>query len=44
MQVWVTRTVRKGGKVIHRETYYSNYSRVTGIVLVGTGTSDSDSK
>jgi vancomycin resistance protein YoaR len=44
MQVWVTRTVRKGGKVIHRETFYSNYSRVTGIVLVGTGTADSDSK
>jgi len=35
MQVWVTRTVRKGGKVIHKETYYSNYARITGITLVG---------
>ena len=35
MQVWVTRTVRKGGKVIHKETYFSNYARITGITLVG---------
>lgn len=36
MQVWVTRTVRdRNGKVIHKETYYSNYARVTGITLVG---------
>jgi vancomycin resistance protein YoaR len=34
-QVWVTRTVRKGGKVIHKETYFSNYARITGITLVG---------
>ena len=35
-QVWVTRTVRdKNGKVIHRDEYYSNYARITGIVLVG---------
>ena len=34
-QVWVTRTVRKGGKVIHKETYFSNYARVDGITLVG---------
>ena len=35
-QVWVTRTVRdKSGKVIHKETYYSNYARITGITLVG---------
>jgi hypothetical protein len=32
----VTRTVRdKSGKVIHRETYYSNYARITGVTLVG---------
>jgi vancomycin resistance protein YoaR len=38
-KVWVTRTVRnKAGKVIHRETYYSNYARITGIVRIGTGT------
>ncbi len=38
-QVTAVRTVRdKGGKVIHRDTYYSNYSRVTGITLVGKGT------
>jgi vancomycin resistance protein YoaR len=35
MQVWVTRTVHKGGKVIHKETYFSNYARITGITLVG---------
>ena len=34
--VWVTRTVRDAsGKVIHQETYYSHYARITGIVLVG---------
>jgi vancomycin resistance protein YoaR len=37
-QVWVTRTVRdRKGSVLHRETYYSNYSRITGITLVGRG-------
>jgi vancomycin resistance protein YoaR len=36
--VWVTRVVKdKAGKVIHKETFYSHYSRVTGIILVGTG-------
>ena len=35
-QVWRTVTVRDSkGKVIHRTTYYSNYARITGIVLVG---------
>jgi vancomycin resistance protein YoaR len=36
-QVWVTRTVtnRKTGAVIHKDTYYSNYARITGITLVG---------
>ena len=34
--VWVTRTVRtSSGKVLHRETYYSHYARITGVVLVG---------
>jgi vancomycin resistance protein YoaR len=34
--VWVTRTVRDAsGAVIHQETYYSHYSRITGITLVG---------
>ena len=37
-KVWVTRTVRdKSGSVIHQETFYSNYKRVDGIILVGTG-------
>jgi vancomycin resistance protein YoaR len=37
--VWVTRTVRDAsGKVIHQETYYSHYSRVNGLTLIGTGT------
>jgi hypothetical protein len=32
----VTRTVRdKAGKVIHKDTYYSNYARITGVTLVG---------
>ncbi len=36
--VWVTRVVRdKAGKVIHKETFYSHYARVTGIILVGRG-------
>ncbi len=36
MQVWVTRTVRDAkGRVIHSDTWYSNYKRVNGIVLVG---------
>ena len=34
--VWVTRTVRdSAGKVIHQETYYSHYARITGVTLVG---------
>lgn len=36
--VWVTRIVKdKNGKVIHKETYYSHYARVIGIILVGRG-------
>jgi len=35
--VWRTVTVREGGKVISRRTYYSHYSVITGITLVGTG-------
>jgi hypothetical protein len=32
----VTRTVKDAaGNVIHQETYYSHYARVTGIVLIG---------
>jgi hypothetical protein len=35
-QVSVTRTVRdKSGKVIHKNTWFSNYARITGITLVG---------
>jgi len=35
-QVWRSRTVYDAaGAVIHQETYYSSYSRITGIVLVG---------
>jgi vancomycin resistance protein YoaR len=38
-KVWVTRTVRdKNGTVIHKDTYYSNYARITGVTLVGKGT------
>jgi vancomycin resistance protein YoaR len=36
MQVWVTRTVRDAkGTVIHSNTWYSNYKRVNGILLIG---------
>ena len=35
-QVSVTRTVRdRGGKVVHRDTWFSNYARITGITLIG---------
>ncbi len=35
-QVWRTVTVRdRSGVVIHKTTYYSNYARITGIVLIG---------
>ena len=35
-QVWRTITVYDAaGAVIHTETYYSNYSRITGVTLVG---------
>ena len=38
-QVTVSRTVRdRDGNVIHTNTYFSNYSRITGIVLIGKGT------
>jgi vancomycin resistance protein YoaR len=33
--VWRTVTVYEGGKIIHQKTYYSHYSRVTGVTLVG---------
>jgi vancomycin resistance protein YoaR len=43
MQVWRTVTVRdKNGKVIRTETFYSNYARITGIVLVGKGSTASE--
>ena len=34
--VWVTRTVKDAqGNVLHQETYYSHYARITGIVEIG---------
>ena len=34
--VWVTRTVTDAsGAVVHMETYYSHYSRITGVLRVG---------
>jgi vancomycin resistance protein YoaR len=35
--VWRTVTVYENGKVIHKTTYYSHYSRITGVVLIGKG-------
>ncbi|HEY8869489.1 MAG TPA: VanW family protein [Candidatus Limnocylindrales bacterium] len=38
MDVWVTRTVRdKTGAIIHQETFFSHYARITGLTLIGTG-------
>lgn len=37
MEVWVTRTVTRDGVVIHRNTWYSRYARMTGLTLIGTG-------
>lgn len=35
-QVTVTRTVRdRNGAVIHTDTYFSNYARITGLTLIG---------
>jgi vancomycin resistance protein YoaR len=34
--VWVTRIVKDAaGAVIHQETYYSHYARITGILMIG---------
>ena len=34
--VWVTRVVRdSSGSIVHQETYYSHYTRMIGIVLLG---------
>jgi vancomycin resistance protein YoaR len=42
-QVWRSRTVYDAaGAVIHQETYYSSYARITGIVLVGEDTAAPD--
>ena len=35
--VWRTVSVYQDGKLIRQKTYYSHYSRITGVVLVGTG-------
>ncbi|HEU4674089.1 MAG TPA: peptidoglycan binding domain-containing protein [Candidatus Limnocylindrales bacterium] len=41
--VWRTVSVYQNGKLIRRTTYYSHYSRITGVLLVGTGSSGSSS-
>jgi hypothetical protein len=33
--VWRTVTVYENGKIIHQTTYYTHYSRVDGLTLVG---------
>ena len=35
--VWRTVTVYQNGKVIHQTTYYSHYSRINGLTLIGRG-------
>jgi vancomycin resistance protein YoaR len=35
MNVWRTVTVRENGKIIHQTTYYSHYSTITGLTLIG---------
>jgi vancomycin resistance protein YoaR len=37
--VWRTVSVYQNGKLLRRTTYFSHYSRVTGVLLVGTGSS-----
>jgi vancomycin resistance protein YoaR len=37
--VWRTVSVYQNGKLLRRTTYYSHYSRITGVLLVGTGSS-----
>lgn len=40
-KVTVSRTVRdRYGKVIHKDTYFSNYARITGVTLVGQSSAD----
>ena len=34
--VWVTRIVKDStGKVIHKETFYSHYAQMIGVILIG---------
>jgi vancomycin resistance protein YoaR len=43
-KVWVTRTVRDAsGNVIHKETWYSHYKPVDGVILVGASSSGGSS-
>src|SRR6266540_461402 len=35
MDVWVTRTVRRNGVIIHQETIFSDYARVNGELWIG---------
>jgi vancomycin resistance protein YoaR len=35
--VWRTVTVKEGSRIISRRTYYSHYSVINGLILVGTG-------
>ncbi|MEO5939951.1 MAG: VanW family protein, partial [Candidatus Limnocylindrales bacterium] len=39
MDVWRTVTVFENGKVLHKRTYYSHYSRITGVTLIGRSAS-----
>ena len=40
MDVWVTRTVTRGGVVIHKETFFSDYGRVDGELWIGVAPSE----
>ncbi|HET7677334.1 MAG TPA: VanW family protein, partial [Candidatus Limnocylindrales bacterium] len=43
LDVWRTWTVRDAnGTIIHQKTFYSHYARITGIVLVGRGSTDTN--
>jgi vancomycin resistance protein YoaR len=38
---WITRTVKDAsGRIVHRDTYYSNYAAIDGITLVGRSPGD----
>jgi hypothetical protein len=42
MDIWRTVTVYQNGKVLHRHTYESHYSGITGVMLIGKAAAGAD--